>query len=194
MKNLTESDVFSPNITVPEDGDLRSGASVEVGFQGLANRTRHHKNRLDSELPALEAKLTQVGGAQYTLSASGVAHDANVLGSTFRADAGFTREGNEITLPGPDDYLISATGTFTCTSTEVAIRGGVVIKVGGTGVLAVAATRYSASAGILVDYGKSQVVRIDDPATQKVTVTALVNGGTLSLQGSTFTITRLRHP
>jgi hypothetical protein len=45
MKDLVEVDTFTTDIEVPEDFvDLRNAASVEVGFQGLANRTKHLKD------------------------------------------------------------------------------------------------------------------------------------------------------
>lgn len=40
-KNLVDVNAFTDPIVVPVDADARNAASVEVGFQGLANRTRH---------------------------------------------------------------------------------------------------------------------------------------------------------
>lgn len=45
--NLTDVDTFTAPISVPAAGDNRTAASVETPLQGLANRTRNLKNRLD---------------------------------------------------------------------------------------------------------------------------------------------------
>jgi hypothetical protein len=55
--NLTEVDEFTADVTVPEDGDDRNAASVEVPFQALANRTKYAKARLDE----LKLKTRRVG-------------------------------------------------------------------------------------------------------------------------------------
>lgn len=46
-KNLVDVSSFTDPIVVPVDADPANAASVEVGFQGLANRTRHLANRFD---------------------------------------------------------------------------------------------------------------------------------------------------
>jgi len=38
--NLIETATFDPTVTVPDDGDTANSASIEVGMQSLANRTR----------------------------------------------------------------------------------------------------------------------------------------------------------
>lgn len=46
--NLTDVDVFTSAVTVPDGGDPRTAASVEVPFQALANRTLNVKNKVDN--------------------------------------------------------------------------------------------------------------------------------------------------
>jgi hypothetical protein len=45
--NLTDVDTFTSAVTVPDGGDARTAASVEVPFQALSNRSRNNKNRID---------------------------------------------------------------------------------------------------------------------------------------------------
>lgn len=53
MKNLTESSTFTANVSVPEDNvDFRTAASVETGFQALANRTKHLNDNKAAGAPA----------------------------------------------------------------------------------------------------------------------------------------------
>jgi hypothetical protein len=44
---LTEVSTYTSSVTVPDPGDARTAASVEVGFQALSNRTRYIKDTLD---------------------------------------------------------------------------------------------------------------------------------------------------
>ena len=46
--NLTDVDTFTSAVTVPDGGDPRTAASVELPFQSVANRTRNLKNRIDA--------------------------------------------------------------------------------------------------------------------------------------------------
>jgi hypothetical protein len=43
---VEDGSAFPSTVTVPEDGDARNAASVVVGFQSLANRTRHLYTKL----------------------------------------------------------------------------------------------------------------------------------------------------
>lgn len=56
--NLIEEDEFTAIITVPEDGDDRNAASIVPAFQGLTNRTRNARTRLDALTDELAALLT----------------------------------------------------------------------------------------------------------------------------------------
>ena len=47
---LTEVAEFTETVTVPQDGDARTAASVVTGFQGVANRTRAMRNALIGQL------------------------------------------------------------------------------------------------------------------------------------------------
>lgn len=54
---LTEVSTHTASITVPDDGDDLEAASVEVGMQGLANRTHRH-NRILGGLESAPGSLT----------------------------------------------------------------------------------------------------------------------------------------
>jgi hypothetical protein len=45
--SLTDVDAFTAPIQGPADGDVQGAAAYNLGFQGLANRTRNLKNRID---------------------------------------------------------------------------------------------------------------------------------------------------
>jgi hypothetical protein len=46
--NLSDVDTFTSAVTVPDDGDDRSAASVELPFQALANRTFYNKTQFEN--------------------------------------------------------------------------------------------------------------------------------------------------
>lgn len=62
-KNLTDTSAFTDPIVVPVDSDPRNSASVETGFQGLANRTRYLLNQLETD-GALEVNISPIDGLQ----------------------------------------------------------------------------------------------------------------------------------
>jgi hypothetical protein len=59
--NLAESDSFDANVTVPEGGDDRNSASVNVAFQALANRTKYLKARRVEDVARLDTILDPDG-------------------------------------------------------------------------------------------------------------------------------------
>lgn len=48
---LTDTSAFTTSVTVPDDGDDLDAASVQVGFQALANRTKFLKDQLTGAQP-----------------------------------------------------------------------------------------------------------------------------------------------
>lgn len=87
-KQLTDVSTFTAEITVPENSDPRTAESVEVGFQGLANRTKHLRdNAVNGDASDTYAgdltwsgehtfngeiqALTMVNGVPMTIGASG---------------------------------------------------------------------------------------------------------------------------
>lgn len=54
--NLTEGGTYAANVTVPDPGDPRTAASVELPFQQLADRTNNHQTRLT----AAETNITAI--------------------------------------------------------------------------------------------------------------------------------------
>jgi hypothetical protein len=98
--NLTDTSTFTDPIVAPNDGDPANGAVFQVGLQGLANRTRQQKNRLD----AIEA-ATQFG--RYLL-ASGVVGTTTKVPLTLQATQGLTIVADAVVVPVAALYLIDA--------------------------------------------------------------------------------------
>lgn len=68
--NITDVDDFTAVVVSPEDGDFVTGASVRTGLQGVSNRTRRLKNRLDNI-------IAEISGSIITWTAAQL-HDANI--------------------------------------------------------------------------------------------------------------------
>jgi len=103
-KALVESNEFTASVVVPEDGDPRTAASVEMPFQALANRTTNLKERVDM-LDAFAA---------YRITASGQPPFANATLTEIAQSGGFSNTTNTITVPAkPGLYL--ATLSVSCT-------------------------------------------------------------------------------
>ncbi len=63
-KNLTEADSHAANVTVPEGGDPRTAASVETGFQQLADRTNYAHRRITGAAAMPVSKADTTAGAE----------------------------------------------------------------------------------------------------------------------------------
>lgn len=89
--NLTESSNFDANVSVPEDGDDRNAASVEVPFQALTNRSRW----LYNTLTAVKALTDVLYTAAHTWAGTSRFDGAVTLGPgvspTYSEPRSFTR-------------------------------------------------------------------------------------------------------
>lgn len=102
--NVTDVDTFTDPIQYPADGEAIDQVSEAIPAQGLANRTRNNKNRID----AIETAATGVG---CTIGVTGTAVADNLqtgFSLTVRKDfGGFSIIGGEIAVPKNGLYLIN---------------------------------------------------------------------------------------
>jgi hypothetical protein len=85
---LVEVNTYTPDVTVPEAGDLRTAASVVVPFQALANRTKN----LDSRIVGF---ITGNGaGATYTPTGGAII----IAGTGLRVDGEFRAGGDDVRI------------------------------------------------------------------------------------------------
>lgn len=121
--NLTDSNTFTDPIVVPTDGDALTGASNALEAQGLANRTRFLKNYADA------IALTTHFGV-YTVDGAAVASGSKFTLTQVGEFGGFSLAGNEVTVPGAGDYLISV--YFLAASSSGAVVGLLALQDNGT--------------------------------------------------------------
>jgi hypothetical protein len=160
-KILNEVDAFSADITVPEDGDPRNAASVEVAFQALANRTRYLNNRLAYASYGVQGNNVDNGG-KFTLT-----EETN--------SGGFVLDNNEITVPAVGVYLIEASGVFTSSTDTNPLVFGMVVLHGSDDVVTCASTRFSGNGAHLIHASGVGVVDVTDPS-DKISVVSFVSG------------------
>lgn len=135
--NLTETDTYTANVSVPDGADSRTAASVETPFQALTNRARYLYNRLIKlagfysdgtyQLDTIHGQCIaaswllgntywlSTGDAQYLpipIDASVLPHGATLTGFSARVNPGVARAttGNRIQLAV---YKISSVGVWT---------------------------------------------------------------------------------
>jgi hypothetical protein len=167
--DLTEASTYTANVTVPDDGDALSAASVEAPFQDVADRTKYLKAHVD----ALEA--ANVYG-RYTVSGS-PGSGANFTLAQVAAN-GPTLAANEITISQTGLYMIALTCQM---SRNIADDGAgtadgafVVMDLYADAVAVASARtrRFVDEVGIAVQVNASVVVALT--AGQKITVKASV--------------------
>lgn len=136
--NLTETDTYTANVSVPDAADARTAASVETPFQALTNRAKYLYTRLTKLagfysdgtyqldiVHAIALTLTTWGwndtqwaslsnsvNLTIPIDASVLPHGATLTGFTARIDPGEARAttGNRVQFGA---YKISSTGTWT---------------------------------------------------------------------------------
>ena len=113
-KTLTEVDVFTPFIAVPQDGDGLAAGSVEAPVQSLANRTTHLNRRLTTVETGSSVgtaryhspcdRITALSDNQttFTASYSAVAHPIALLylNGVPLGTGAFSHSGTTITVSG----------------------------------------------------------------------------------------------
>lgn len=133
MKQLVDVSTFTAEITVPENSDPRTAESVEAGFQGLANRTKHLRdNTVNGDASNSYAGDLAWSGA-HTLTGS-----LTLSGATasirYRVDRTTLVDADSIVLTVAADIYIAAAAptaarTVTLKSTSPAPVEGQVIRV-----------------------------------------------------------------
>lgn len=155
MKTLNETDAFSADITVPEDGDPRNAASVEGAFQKLTNRTRYLNNRLAFAVYRFDGSDV-LGGNKFTLTEM-----ENV--------GGFVLGNNEITVPAVGKYLIELCGMFATDSDTNPVTFGAFVQHGLNYVGSAEGTRFSGNSDHVVGASGMCVVNVTD-TTYKICI------------------------
>lgn len=104
--NITDVDIFTDPIVVPVDGEPDDQAAFALAPQGLANRTRNLKNRVDAGSEY----------ARYGVAFSGSVLDglATLSASSEGASSGFSLSGgNAVVFPSVGRYLVTVSVDLT---------------------------------------------------------------------------------
>lgn len=109
--NLTESEAYTANVSIPDDGDARNAASVESAYQALANRTKYLKAKVDPMLMHARFGISAVSpgvasGSKLTLAALDLPINSG----------DFTLSSNEIVVPAAGVYLVAALLRMACSA------------------------------------------------------------------------------
>lgn len=135
--NLTETDTYTANVSVPDAADARTAASVETPFQALTNRAKYLYTRLvklagfysdgtfqldllhGQSFPTVtwgwgDTQWSSLGDAQLVsipIDASVLPHGATLTGFTVRVNPGIARAttGNRIQI---SVYKVSSVGVW----------------------------------------------------------------------------------
>ena len=91
--DLTDQNVFTEPVSVPEEGDDRNAASVEIPFQALANRTRNLKHQLEAGIATLTQQLGALDAADHNFSGA-ITFESDVL---FEGGVGIYSDSEEVT-------------------------------------------------------------------------------------------------
>jgi len=172
--NLTEVDTYTANVSVPDDGDTRSAASLEGAFQALANRAKYLKAHVDVKEQyaryRIEAPSPGVAaGLKLTLAALHIPVDSGH----------FTLASNEVTLPAAGIYLVSGVLRMACsnTSNNLEVRANITAGTGSdtweSNQLKLAATRVADGPAVFA--AATGLIKITDPATEKIKILAGVS-------------------
>lgn len=163
--NLTDSDTFTDPVRAPDDGDPANGATFQAGLQDLANRTRNHKNRLD----------TLSGRALCLITTGATVAPADLTLSV--ASSGITLVGgNSVELP-VGSWWIAAKLVAVSSDNSNPVHLTATIRVGGGILVTYKATRYNTDTTLDVLLAPSAPATISDPATQRVSVEVTASAG-----------------
>jgi hypothetical protein len=132
--NLTDSDVFTDPIVVPVDGEPDDQVAFALAPQGLANRTRNNKNRIDALQEYVVCSLAVSGltsGQEATITIDAQSGGASVSGGTRLELPSAGVWEFHVTLPRIivsgsticDAYAIKGTGTARLMGCEVPASG-----------------------------------------------------------------------
>lgn len=169
-KLLTDDDsTFTPNnVQVPVGGDARTAASVEVGFQELANRTAYLKTNQDDTQQKRLYYLASFDGSPapsglFTVPATSPQFTAVNLG-------GFSVSSSAIQVPEAGIYLVTVSLGARLASGDNNDIFKVGIAVGGTTKLLQHCQRNGVDTLERFSLSVIGPVDIATPATQKITI------------------------
>ena len=164
-KALTDIDTFDATITVPEGADDRTAGSVEVSFQGLANRTTNNNTRLsgiDTQLTAVPRLNTSVVKIPLTTGVPALGTTSwKWIGSAWSQAATIS----PVTLDFDITSILPASGTID--SVKMYVNGGsghgAFPGVGSSQLPYIALQKWVKTSGAATVFGKTI-----DPATSNV--------------------------
>jgi hypothetical protein len=167
--NITDVDVFTDPIVAPADGDPGSGATFQISPQGLANRTRNHKNRLDAIDLLFTARQQHY---QEDLDGTATTAGSNMpLNNTgIISDGAFSKTGETIQVPAAGTYAVTITASMTTTATGNPQLMSMTLKRGATTEETQSQHRQTASASSYVPFALSCLVEITTPASERLSV------------------------
>jgi len=177
--NITDVDAFTDPIVAPADGDSANAATFQAAPQGLANRTRNLKNRVDVIEAALTALQTAAATATFdgTLThgePDGVANAAKLTLSGAGTPTGWVVASDEVEVPSNGRYLVLIRSEVRLpddsSDDEEAI---VAIKAGSTTYGYATGRRFKADGSVGTDISGFAVILITTKASQKI---SFVNG------------------
>ncbi len=177
-KNLTESETYAANVTVPEPNDFLNSASFELPCQQLADRTNHMKGILDT-FAAVE------------LSGSSKADGANLDMSSAVNEGGFTVNATDLRVPDNGFYLVTVTATLQ--TDNAGIDTGLELRNDGTLEATSGLALGDNTAG--VPHALTTIVQVIDAPNDPITVEANVSGGdavSVVLNTGRLTVRRLK--
>lgn len=140
--NLIEVSTFTASVSVPDPGDARTAASVEVPYQALANRTRNNKDRLDA---ILSQNASYTVGDVTDFITSGDKIKLTQLGAT----AGLTLVGREVTAVNAGFYHVLASMTVLSVDVTNPLAHTISVDVNGVAQMTSRSTRFSNAAADL---------------------------------------------
>ncbi len=174
--NITDSSTFTSPIVAPADGDAATAASVVVGMQGLANRTKY----LSDNLLLAQSRQFAVFDVSATGGPSGASANlteaSDPLVGYSVASFGAYPNGDGVVFPAIGWYLLNLSGEFQYSNTTnpAAMRAELLL-VDASGVAVsdigiAAATRLSASTSDLFSLNIGAIVEITSTSTRRVIV------------------------
>lgn len=186
--NLTETDAYTANVSVPDAADARTAASVETPFQALTNRAKYLYTRLtrlsgfyadgtfqlgimDGVSKATSWEFIDDCSRWYSLAnslyvavpicADVLPHNATLTGFSVRVEPGAARAttGNRMQF---EVYKIDSSGTFTIIGTGTYDDGTAVVQtVSKTGLTEVI-NRNTHTYALMVKSGNTGAANTDD--------------------------------
>lgn len=188
--NLTDTAAFTDPIVAPADGEPGNAATFALGLQGLANRTRHHKNRLDAHDSLLAAVAGDWGVYSVGNGSSIGSAGAKSPIAQIAATAGLALAGTDITVAAAGLYLVSLTANAGCTLTADPQVVNMLVDINGSTFCQAEGMRFSASTGHQVCLAVVSLALIT--AGQVVSVKSALNGAYSDSTKSRLILARLK--